>query len=64
MSKVWTLTSNAVSTSLETLRLPQDEQIASNLRQERIFGTFTSGFGALALVLAYVGANGVMAYAA
>ena len=40
----------------------QDEQIASNLRQERIFAMLTSGFGVLALVLACVGVYGVMAY--
>jgi len=40
----------------------QDEQIAANLRQERIFATLTSGFGVLALVLACVGVYGVMAY--
>jgi predicted permease len=40
----------------------QDEQIAANLSQERIFATLTSGFGLLALVLACVGVYGVMAY--
>ncbi|MGB6691075.1 MAG: ABC transporter permease, partial [Terracidiphilus sp.] len=40
----------------------QDEQIAANLRQERIFAMLTSGFGVLALVLACVGVYGVMAY--
>lgn len=40
----------------------QDEQIAANLRQERIFAKLTSGFGMLALVLACVGVYGVMAY--
>ncbi len=40
----------------------QDEQIAANLRQERIFAILTSGFGVLALVLASVGIYGVMAY--
>ena len=40
----------------------QDEQIAANLRQERLFATLTSGFGVLALVLACVGVYGVMAY--
>ncbi len=40
----------------------QDEQVASNLRQERIFAMLTSGFGVLALVLACVGVYGVMAY--
>ena len=40
----------------------QDEQIASNLRQERIFATLTSGFGVLALVLACVGIYSIMAY--
>jgi len=40
----------------------QDEQIAANLRQERIFAILTSGFGVLALVLACVGIYGVMAY--
>jgi predicted permease len=40
----------------------QDEQIAANLRQERIFAILTSGFGLLALVLACVGIYGVIAY--
>jgi predicted permease len=40
----------------------QDEQIAANLRQERIFATLTTGFGVLAIVLACVGVYGVMAY--
>jgi predicted permease len=40
----------------------QDEQIAANLRQERIFAGLTSGFGVLALALACVGVYGVMAY--
>jgi predicted permease len=40
----------------------QDEQIAANLRQERIFASLTSGFGVLALVLACVGIYGIMAY--
>ena len=41
----------------------QDEQIAANLRQERIFAILTSGFGVLALVLACVGIYGIMACA-
>jgi predicted permease len=41
----------------------QDEQIAANLRQERIFATLTSGFGGLALVLACVGIYGIVSYA-
>ncbi len=40
----------------------QDEQIAANLRQERVFATLTAGFGILALVLACVGVYGIMAY--
>lgn len=40
----------------------QDEQIAANLRQQRIFAVLTSGFGVLALVLACVGIYGIMAY--
>ena len=41
----------------------QDEQIAANLRQERIFAFLSSGFGVLALLLACVGIYGIMAYA-
>jgi predicted permease len=41
----------------------QDEQIAANLRQERIFAILMSGFGVLALVLACVGIYGIMACA-
>ena len=41
----------------------QDEQIAANLQQERIFATLTGGFGVLALILACVGVYGIMAYA-
>lgn len=40
----------------------QDEQIAANMRQERIFATLTGSFGVLALVLACVGIYGIMAY--
>jgi predicted permease len=40
----------------------QDEQIAANLRQERIFAILTSGFGVLALLLACIGIYGLMAY--
>jgi predicted permease len=40
----------------------QDEQIASNLRQERIFAILTAAFGILALALACTGIYGVMAY--
>ena len=42
----------------------QDEQIAANLRPERVFAILTSGFGVLALALASVGIYGLMAYAA
>jgi predicted permease len=41
----------------------QDQQIAANQRQQRIFAILTSGFGVLALVLACIGIYGVMAYA-
>ncbi|HEX7892572.1 MAG TPA: ABC transporter permease [Terriglobales bacterium] len=41
----------------------QDEQIAANLQQERIFAALTSGFGVLALILACLGVYGIMAYA-
>ena len=40
----------------------QDEQIADNLRQERIFADLTGGFGLLALVLACIGIYGITAY--
>jgi len=40
----------------------QDQQIESDLQQERIFVTLTSGFGLLALALACVGIYGIMAY--
>jgi predicted permease len=40
----------------------QDDQIAANLRQERIFASLTAGFGLLALALAAVGIYGIMAY--
>ncbi|HEX4758853.1 MAG TPA: ABC transporter permease [Terracidiphilus sp.] len=40
----------------------QDQQVAADLEQERIFVTLTSGFGALALLLASVGIYGIMAY--
>ena len=38
------------------------QQIDSDLEEERLFVTLTSGFGMLALVLASVGIYGVMAY--
>jgi predicted permease len=40
----------------------QDQQIAADLQQERLFVTLTAGFGLLALMLACVGIYGVMAY--
>ncbi len=40
----------------------QNQQIAADLIQERLFVTLTSGFGILALALASVGIYGVMAY--
>ncbi|HKO14068.1 MAG TPA: ABC transporter permease [Acidobacteriaceae bacterium] len=40
----------------------QDEQVADNLRQERIFADLTGAFGVLALVLACIGIYGITAY--
>jgi ABC-type antimicrobial peptide transport system permease subunit len=40
----------------------QQEQIDTDLEEERLFVALTSGFGMLALVLASVGIYGVMAY--
>ena len=40
----------------------QEEQIDTDLEEERLFVALTSGFGLLALVLASVGIYGVMAY--
>jgi predicted permease len=40
----------------------QDEQIAANLQQPRMFADLTAGFGLLALVLASIGIYGIMAY--
>ncbi len=40
----------------------QQEQIDTDLEEQRLFVTLTSGFGMLALVLASVGIYGVMAY--
>ena len=40
----------------------QDEQIAADMIQERLFVTLTSSFGILALLLASVGIYGVMSY--
>jgi predicted permease len=41
----------------------QDQQIETDLQQERLFMVLTSGFGVLALLLASVGIYGVMSYA-
>lgn len=40
----------------------QDQQIAADLQQERLFVALTSGFGLLALALACVGIYGIMAH--
>ena len=40
----------------------QNQQIESDLQQERLFVTLTAGFGLLALALACVGIYGIMAY--
>jgi ABC-type antimicrobial peptide transport system permease subunit len=40
----------------------QDQQIADNLRQERLFANLTGGFGVLALLLACIGVYGITAY--
>lgn len=40
----------------------QEQQIAADMTQERVFVTLTSGFGFLGLMLAAVGIYGVMAY--
>jgi predicted permease len=40
----------------------EDEQISTDLQEERLFVSLTSGFGLLALALACVGIYGIMAY--
>jgi ABC-type antimicrobial peptide transport system permease subunit len=40
----------------------QEEQIAANMQHERIFANLTTGFGALALILACIGIYGIMAW--
>lgn len=40
----------------------QNQQIASDMQQERIFADLTATFGILALVLAWIGIYGIMAY--
>ena len=40
----------------------QQQQIDASMQQERMFASFTAGFGILALVLACVGIYGIMAY--
>ncbi len=40
----------------------QQQQIDATMQQERLFASFTAGFGVLALLLACVGIYGIMAY--
>ncbi len=40
----------------------EDQQVAADLQQERLFVSLTSGFGVLALILGTVGIYGVVAY--